>query len=143
MWFYHLCQFLYRTYRGITKKSRAISCQSLFPAWECKQTWLFPYFVPTVGFTSSQFPAYEKRHIGAAYCFVTILWCRIRWPHYPCRYEAKSNSHLFIFNVTYSVYSKLYEQFCFYHLVSKLYLYLLALILIKDYVSYEKKLASF
>ena len=33
IWFYHLCQFLYRNYHSITKKSRAISCHSLFPAW--------------------------------------------------------------------------------------------------------------
>ena len=61
VWFYHLCHFLYRTYHNITKKSRVISCNSLFPAWKCKQTWLLLNFVPIIDFTSSQFPAYEKR----------------------------------------------------------------------------------
>ena len=61
IWFYHLCQFLYRNYHSITKRSTAISCHSLFPTWECKQTWLLLNFVPTIDFTSSQFPAYEKR----------------------------------------------------------------------------------
>ena len=51
---------LYKNYHSITKKSRAISCHSLFPAWECKQTWLLLNFVPIIDFTSSQFPAYEK-----------------------------------------------------------------------------------
>ena len=37
---------------------------SLFPAWECKQTWLLPDFIPTINFTSSQFPAYEKQKFG-------------------------------------------------------------------------------
>ena len=55
------CQFLYRNYHNITKKNRAISCHSLFPAWECKQTWLLLNFVPSIDFTSSQFPAFEKR----------------------------------------------------------------------------------
>ena len=55
------CQFLYRNYHSITKKNRAISCHSLFPAWECKQTWLLLNFVPTIDFTSSQFPSFEKR----------------------------------------------------------------------------------
>ena len=53
--------FLYRNYHSVTKKSRAISCHSLFPAWEGKQTWLLLNFVPTIDFTSSQFPAYGKR----------------------------------------------------------------------------------
>ena len=52
---------MYRNYNSITKKSRVISCHSLFTAWECKQTWLLLNFVPTISFTSSQFPAYEKR----------------------------------------------------------------------------------
>ena len=43
-------------YHSITKKSRAISCHSLFPVWECKQTWLLLNVVPTIDFTSSQFP---------------------------------------------------------------------------------------
>ena len=51
----------YRNYHSITKKSRAISCHSLIPAWECKQTWLLLNFVPIIDFTSSQFPAYEKQ----------------------------------------------------------------------------------
>ena len=33
---------------------------TIFPAWECKQTWLLRNFVPTIDFTSSQSPAYEK-----------------------------------------------------------------------------------
>ena len=52
---------MYRNYNSITKKSRVISCHSLFTAWECKQTRLLLNFVPTISFTSSQFPAYEKR----------------------------------------------------------------------------------
>ena len=36
-------------------------CHSLFPAWECKQIRLLLNFVPTIDFTSSHFPAYEKR----------------------------------------------------------------------------------
>ena len=71
-WFYHLCQFLYRNYHSTTKKNTAISCHSLFPTWECKQTWLLLNFVPTIDFTSSQFPAYEKRqyqHISS------FRWC--------------------------------------------------------------------
>ena len=59
--FHHLYQFLYKNYHSITKKSRAISCHSLFPAWKCKRTWLLLSFVPTIGFTSSQFPTYEKQ----------------------------------------------------------------------------------
>ena len=54
LWFYHLRQLLYRNYHSITKKSRAIGYHSLFPAWECKQTWLLLNFVPTIDFTSSQ-----------------------------------------------------------------------------------------
>ena len=68
---YHLCQFLNRNYHSITE-SRAISCYSLFPPWECKQTWLLLNFVPTIDFTSSQFPADEKRqyqHISS------FRWC--------------------------------------------------------------------
>ena len=58
------CQFLYRNDHSITKQSKAISCHSLFPAWECKQTWLLLNFVPTINFTSSLFLAYEKRQLG-------------------------------------------------------------------------------
>ena len=58
---YYLCQFFNRNDHRITKKSRAISYHSLFPPWECKQTWLPLNFVPTIDFTSSQFPGYEKR----------------------------------------------------------------------------------
>ena len=60
LWFYHLCHFLYRNYHSITNKSRAISCHSLFPAWECKQTWLLLNLVPTIDFTSSQFSAHGQ-----------------------------------------------------------------------------------
>ena len=52
---YHLCQFLNRNHHSVTKRSRAISCHSLFPAWECKQTWLLLNFVPTIDFTNSHF----------------------------------------------------------------------------------------
>ena len=58
---YYLCQFLNRNYHSITKKSRAISSHRLFPPGECKQTWLPLNFVPTIDFTSSQLPGYEKR----------------------------------------------------------------------------------
>ena len=34
---------------------------TLFPTWECKQTWLRRNFVSTINVISSQFPAYEKR----------------------------------------------------------------------------------
>ena len=64
---------LYRNYHSITKKSRAISCHSLFPAWECKQTWLFLNFVPTIDFTSSQFPAYKKRQLSE-HLFLWTPW---------------------------------------------------------------------
>ena len=63
VWFYHLCQFLFRTYHNITKKGRAVSCHSLFPVWERKQRWLLLNFVPTIDFTSSHFLAYEKRQL--------------------------------------------------------------------------------
>ena len=60
---YHLCQFFNKNYHSITKTSRVISCHSLCPPWECKQTWHLVNFVPTIDFTSSQFPAYEKRQL--------------------------------------------------------------------------------
>ena len=53
IWFYHLYQFLYRNYHGISNNSRAISCHSLISTWECKQTWLLLNFVPTIDFASS------------------------------------------------------------------------------------------
>ena len=71
-------------YHGITKRSRAISCHSLFTTWECKQTWLLLNFVPTIDFTSSQFPAYEKRHLPRIWlCFLQIyLYSRFDLPPY-------------------------------------------------------------
>ena len=64
VWFYHLRQLLFRTYHSITKKSRAISCHSLFPVWERKQRRLLLNFVPTIDFTSPHFLVYEKRQLG-------------------------------------------------------------------------------
>ena len=54
------------------KKSRVISFHSLIPAWECKQTWLLLNFVPTIDFTSSQFPAYEKRQYPENFAFLIL-----------------------------------------------------------------------
>ena len=62
IWFYYLCQFLYRNYHSITKKSRAISCHSLFPAWECKQTWLLLNFIPTFEFFNHVFRRKRRKN---------------------------------------------------------------------------------
>ena len=61
---YHLYQFLNRNYHSIRKKSRTITCHSLIPAGKCKQTWLLLNFVPTIDFTSSQFPTYKNRQLS-------------------------------------------------------------------------------
>lgn len=41
--------------RKLRKKCQTTTCHSLFPAWKCRQRWILPIFVPTVGFTSSHF----------------------------------------------------------------------------------------
>lgn len=54
------------------KKYQTTSSHTLFPAWECKQIWLLRSFLPTIDFTSPQFPQSEKQPLSTASIYFEI-----------------------------------------------------------------------
>ena len=90
IWSYHLSPFSQRDYCSIPKKSRAIllyfwkcikinkRCQTiswynLFPAWECKQTWLPRNFVSIIDLLVSSFPRMKSANKHYVICLKMTL----------------------------------------------------------------------